>query len=78
MCLRTWAPLNCSDFSPCYCLPAAVFDVFAHLGACDEQLDFPVLYASAREVITISTMVPTAAVQPLRMLLLICFVQQVH
>lgn len=30
--------------------PPAVFDVFAHLGASDDQLDFPVLYASAREV----------------------------
>ena len=30
--------------------PAAVFDVFAHLGATDDQLDFPVLYASARQV----------------------------
>jgi predicted membrane GTPase involved in stress response len=26
-----------------------VFDVFANLGASDDQLDFPVLYASARE-----------------------------
>ena len=31
-------------------LVAAVFDVFALLGASDDQLDFPVLYASAREV----------------------------
>ncbi|EFN51124.1 hypothetical protein CHLNCDRAFT_141310 [Chlorella variabilis] len=28
---------------------SSVFDVFAHLGACNDQLDFPVLYASARE-----------------------------
>eukprot|EP00850_Spirogloea_muscicola_P000665 SM000002S05745 [mRNA] locus=s2:1926824:1930958:- [translate_table: standard] len=28
---------------------SAVFDLFANLGANDEQLDFPVLYASARE-----------------------------
>ncbi|KAL4439803.1 hypothetical protein ABPG75_002804 [Micractinium tetrahymenae] len=28
---------------------SSVFDVFAHLGANDDQLDFPVLYASARE-----------------------------
>jgi hypothetical protein len=29
---------------------AAAFDVFAALGATDDQLDFPVLYASARQV----------------------------
>lgn len=29
---------------------SGVFDVFAHLGATEEQLDFPVLFASAREV----------------------------
>lgn len=29
---------------------AAAFDVFANLGATDDQLDFPVLYASARQV----------------------------
>ncbi|KAI3431850.1 hypothetical protein D9Q98_010602 [Chlorella vulgaris] len=28
---------------------SSVFDVFANLGASDDQLDFPVLYASARE-----------------------------
>eukprot|EP00887_Chlorella_sp_A99_P000494 scaffold17.g494.t1 len=28
---------------------SALFDVMAHLGASEEQLDFPVLYASARE-----------------------------
>lgn len=27
-----------------------MFDLFAQLGASEEQLDFPVLYASAREV----------------------------
>ena len=27
-----------------------LFDLFAHLGATDEQLDFTTLYASAREV----------------------------
>ena len=32
---------------------SALFDLFAHLGATEEQLDFPVLYASAREVHTI-------------------------
>ena len=30
-------------------MESAVFDVFHHLGATEEQLDFPVLYASARE-----------------------------
>ena len=30
---------------------SAIFDLFAHLGATEEQLDFPVLYASARQVI---------------------------
>ena len=29
---------------------SAIFDLFAQLGASEEQLDFPVLYASAREV----------------------------
>ncbi len=29
---------------------SAAFDTFALLGADDDQLDFPVLYASAREV----------------------------
>lgn len=29
---------------------AALFDLFAALGASEEQLDFTVLYASAREV----------------------------
>ena len=29
---------------------SAIFDLFAHLGATEEQLDFPVLYASARQV----------------------------
>ncbi len=29
---------------------AALFELFANMGATDEQLDFPVLYASAREV----------------------------
>ena len=29
---------------------SALFDLFAHLGATEDQLDFPVLYASAREV----------------------------
>lgn len=29
---------------------SSVFDLFAHLGASEEQLDFPVLYASARQV----------------------------
>jgi GTP-binding protein len=29
---------------------SAVFDLFAQLGASEEQLDFPVFYASAREV----------------------------
>lgn len=45
------------EVSPQTCHPrlppppcAAVFDVFAHLGASDDQLDFPVLYASGREV----------------------------
>lgn len=27
-----------------------IFDLFAHLGATEDQLDFQVLYASAREV----------------------------
>ena len=29
---------------------SSIFDLFAHLGASEEQLDFPVLYASARQV----------------------------
>ncbi len=29
---------------------SSIFDLFAHLGATEEQLDFPVLYASARQV----------------------------
>lgn len=29
---------------------SAIFDLFAQLGASDEQLDFPIFYASAREV----------------------------
>ena len=31
-------------------MESAIFDLFAHLGATEEQLDFPVLYASARQV----------------------------
>ena len=27
-----------------------IFDLFAQMGGTDEQLDFPVLYASARQV----------------------------
>ena len=29
---------------------SALFDLFASLGASDEQLDFPILYASAKQV----------------------------
>lgn len=56
---ETWSQCACC----CFCRPgrpsateqrcgeveSAAFDVFAHLGATEEQLDFPVLYASARE-----------------------------
>ena len=31
-------------------MESSIFDLFAHLGATEEQLDFPVLYASARQV----------------------------
>lgn len=34
----------------CTEVESQVFDLFAQLGATDEQLDFPVLYASARQV----------------------------
>ena len=52
---QRWRPTSPSPLAapaclPACLLPAAVFDVFAHLGATDDQLDFPVLYASAREV----------------------------
>ena len=37
-------PEGCSE------VESKLFDLFAALGANDDQLDFPVLYASAREV----------------------------
>ncbi len=37
---------------------SAIFDLFAQLGASEEQLDFPVLYASAREVFALSPLEP--------------------
>ncbi|GAB4823663.1 hypothetical protein N2152v2_010709 [Parachlorella kessleri] len=42
---------------------SAAFDVFAHLGATEEQLDFPVLFASAREGWA-STKLPPAGEAP--------------
>lgn len=34
----------------CGQVASQLFDLFAQLGASEEQLDFPVLYASARQV----------------------------
>ena len=34
----------------CMEVESQIFDLFAQMGASDEQLDFPVLYASARQV----------------------------
>ena len=35
----------------CNEVESQLFDLFAQMGASDDQLDFPVLYASARQVL---------------------------
>lgn len=52
-----------SSQSRCDAVASQLFDLFASLGADDRQLDFPVLYASAKQVCVCVCAEPTQVVE---------------